>query len=122
MSDQEICEKLRKWIPFAAPGLDTLLEIAAQRLESLQRERQEPEPLEALELDDFVAKPVFCVDSKSKTREWRIIESAYIDYSDYDCSCFVLSGGSRETEITGMDITSGAVKLYATEPKGEHHD
>ena len=41
MSDQEICEKLRKWIPFAAPGLDTLLEIAAQRLESLQRERKE---------------------------------------------------------------------------------
>lgn len=107
--------KNAEFIAHARQDIPYLLDL----IESIQQEQQEPEPLGVFELPDFVGKPVFYADAKSDTHEWKIVESAYIDYSEYECSLFMLSGNYEETEVTGMDIISGAVKLYATEPKGE---
>lgn len=124
MSDQEICEKLRKWIPFAAPGLDTLLEIAAQRLESIQRERQEPDPLTVNQLIAMDGKMLYLVDDfPHHYTGWVVLRVRASENPKVEAGfrTFEIWNDKIPREQIG-DTKHGIVsciKLYATEPEGD---
>lgn len=87
--------------------------IIITALESLQRERKEPEPLTLEQLKHMNGLPVFC-HIPSENPQWGIV--------NVDESVVHIRHGLLLFKYYHGQCNGGTWRAYATEPKGEHHD